>query len=341
MPVRQRKEIQEMPRFLKIGILIGIASAEIAAGAIFPENWGLAKRLGEPESLNLSDQALAEELGFEAGEKAVYQGPMGKFNAQTWRFKDPTSALVYYFAVHPEGLAKPPAPLSKAEPLALIAPNKLFLGHGNYIFQVDGWLPSTQDLKVLYESFNKLDQSSLPVLPGYLPLEGRTPGSERYIIGPTSLERYEGRIGSGTAAFSMGAEAVTANYGQTGTLSIFNYPTHDMARQRVEEFRKVAGSKVKRSGPLVAILLGSSNADAAERILAKVNYQAALTWNEPTQESVIRGAGNMMLSIFTLAGLLSALAVGTGIMFGLLRYARRRYSKTDLDDPLITLDLSK
>ena len=65
----------------------------------------------------------------------------------------------------------------------------------------------------LQNGFAKLDQSSLPVLPGYLPLEGRTRGSERYIIGPATLERYEGRIGAGMAAFSMGAEAVTADYG--------------------------------------------------------------------------------------------------------------------------------
>ena len=87
--------------------------------------------------------------------------------------------------------------------------------------------------------------------------------------------------------------------------------------------------------------LGSADADSAERLLAKVNYQAALTWNEPTQESVIRGTGNMLMSIVTLAGVIAALSVATGVMFGLLRYARRRYTKTDVDDPMITLDLSK
>ena len=330
-----------MPRFLNYGILIALASAAMAAGAIFPDNWGTAKTAGAVEALAFGDKALAEELGFEVGEKGVYEGPMGKFSAQAWRFKDPTAALVYYFASLPQGFGKAPMPLLKAEPLALTAPKQLFLAHGNYILRVDGWVPSAQDLKVLYESFPKLDQSSLPVLPGYLPLEGRQAGSERYILGPASLERYEGRIGSGTVAFSMGAEAVAADYGPAGRLIIFNYPTHEMARQRVDEFRKVAGAVVKRSGPLVAVAMGSTDADSAERLLAKVNYQAALTWNEPTQDAIIRGAGNMLLSIVTLAGVIAALAVATGVMFGLLRYARRRYSKTDVDDPMITLDLSK
>ena len=303
-----------MPRHLNIGIVIGMASAALAAGAIFPENWGTAKASGKPETLTMADKALAEELGFEEAEKMAYEGPMGKFTAQTWRFKDPTSALVYYFAGLPEGFGKASGVLLKAEPLALVTGKQLFLGHGNYILRVDGWVPSAQDLKVLYESFNKLDQSSLPILPGYLPQEGRRAGSERYIIGPATLERYEGRIGAAAAAFSLGAEAATADYGPAGKLSIFNYPTHDMARQRVEELRKVTGSVVKRSGPLVAIVLGSSDPDATERMLAKVNYQAALTWNEATQESIIKGTGNMLVSIFTLAGILAALSVGTGVM---------------------------
>ena len=330
-----------MPRLLNIGIPIALASAAIAAGAIFPDNWGAAKAAGKSGPLVLEDKALAEELGFEEGEKAAYEGPMGKFTAQTWRFKDPTAALVYYFANLPEGYGRAPMPLLKAEPLALVTGRKIFLAHGNYILRVDEWVPSAQDLKVLYESFNKLDQSSLPVLPGYLPLEGRKAGSERYVLGPVSLERYEGRVGAGTAAFSLGAEAVVADYGPAGKLSIFNYPTHDMARQRLEEFRKLPGAVVKRSGPLVAVAMGATDADSAERLLAKVNYQAALTWNEPSQESIIRGAGNMLLSIVTLAGVIAALAIATGVMFGLLRYARRRYSKTDVDDSMIRLNLSK
>ena len=100
------------------------------------------------------------------------------------------------------------------------------------------------------------------------------------------------------------------------------------------------GSVVKRSGPLVAVVLGATDPDAVERLLAKVNYQASLTWNEPTQDAVVKEAGRMMLSIFALAGVLSALAVTTGVIFGLLRYARRRLSSTDVDEHMITLDLN-
>ena len=317
-------------------------SAGMAAAAIFPENWGAAKLSGSPEPLMLQDKALADELGFEAGERATFEGPMGKFTLQGWRFKDPTAALVYYFSARPEASGKVVEALRKDEPLALATPKGMFWAHGNYILWIEGWVPPTpKDLRILYNGFSKLDQSSLPVLPGYLPSDGRKAGSERYIVGPVSLERYEGRIGAGTAAFSLGAEAVEADYGSAGRLSIFNYPTHDMARQRADEFRKAPGAVVKRSGPLVAIALGATDPDAAERVLAKVNYQAVLTWNEPDPDKSVRDAGRMMLSIFALSGVLCALAVGAGVMFGLLRYLRRRYSPTDVDETMITLDLSK
>jgi hypothetical protein len=319
-----------------------LASAALAIGAVFPENWGTAKLSGKAAALAVDDKPLAEELGFETGETAHFIAPGRKFDAEARRFKDPTSALVYYFASRPEGSAKPSdAPLAKAEPLALTYPKGLYWAHGNYVLRTEGWVPTTSDLKVLYAALPKFDQSSLPVLPAYLPLEGLRPGSDRYIIGPVSLDRYEGRVGAGTAAFSMGAEAVTADYGSAGRLSIFNYPTPDMARQRADEFRKTNGAVVKRTGPLVAVILGSSDPDAAERVLAKVNYQAALTWNEPNPDTVVKDAGRMMLSIFALAGVLGALAIGAGVMFGLLRYTRRRYSTTDVDETMITLDLSK
>ena len=56
----------------------------MAVSAIFPDNWGLAKASGKPEPIGVEDKTLVEELGFEAGEKAAYEGPMGIFSVQTW-----------------------------------------------------------------------------------------------------------------------------------------------------------------------------------------------------------------------------------------------------------------
>jgi hypothetical protein len=319
--------------------------------AIFPESWGAAKR-GKTEPVAVADIQLARELNFETGERAEYSG----FSAIAWRFKDPTSALVFYLANRPPGatmVAVPveppisPDPKPHRDPLTVIAGKTLFANHGNYVVRVEGWTPSPTELKVLYETVPKLDRSALPVLPGYLPADGLKPNSERYVVGPVSLEQSEPRVSAGQAAFSMEAEAVVADYPGTGRLSIFNYPTPEVAKQRTEEFRKIAGGVVKRSGPLVALVLPdpssgvSADSSAAERLLAKVGYQATLTWNEPAPGVQLRDAGRMMLSIFALVGVLIALCLGAGVTLGMLRFLRRRYSKTDIDESMITLDLSR
>ena len=326
------------------------ACAGCLHAAIFPENWGTAK-LSKSEPVAIDDKPLAQELNFETGEMASYTN----FMATAWRFKDPTSALVFYFRNRPAGAvmrvdppaARPPVSNSKPrpDPLTVIAGKTLVANHGNYVFRIEGWAPSTNDLEVLYGTVPKLDQSALPVLPGYLPVEGLKPNSERYVVGPVTLEQSEPRVSAGQAAFSLDAEAVVAEYPGTGRLSIFNYPTPEAAKHRAEEFRKIAGAIVKRSVTLVAVVLpdpaGTQSGDgsAAERLLAKVGYQATLTWNEPAPGVQLRDAGKMMLSIFALVGILMALCLGAGVTFGILRYLRRRYSKTDLDETMITLGL--
>src|SRR5579862_1085937 len=131
-----------MPRRLNLAILIGFASGAFAMGAIFPETWGAAKISGSPAALALDDRPLAEELGFEAGEKASYSGPMGKFDFEARRFKDPTAALVYYFAARPDGSGKAPEALKKTEPLAVTYAKGLFWAHGNYVLRLEGWTPT-------------------------------------------------------------------------------------------------------------------------------------------------------------------------------------------------------
>lgn len=343
MPLWKREEIQKMPRFLSIGFLLAaVGTALPGYCAILPDSWANAKAVpASVKPVRLEDRALADELSFEAGEEATYQSPAGTFTVTAWRFKDPTSALVWYLAARPASAKPGPAAYAKEEPVASATTGGVLVEHGNYILRFAGITPTLEQLRALYGAVPKFDRSALPVLPAYLPAQELVANSERYFLGPVSLERWEGRLSAGTVAFSMGAEGITAKYDGDASLSIFNYPTPEMARQRADEFRKVAGAMVKRTGPLVAVLLGAATPDQGERLLAKVNYQATLTWNEPDPDATVRSAGKMMVSIFELAGLLGGLAVATGIMFGLLRYARRRMSPTSVDEPMITLDLSK
>ena len=53
------------------------------------------------------------------------------------------------------------------------------------------------------------------------------------------------------------------------TLAIFNYPTHQMAMQQIAEFEKLPGAVVKRSGPMIAVVLAPPDPDFAEHLLGQ------------------------------------------------------------------------
>jgi hypothetical protein len=321
-----------MPRLLVVSLVL----ACLTSGAVLPEQFGPAKR-GDVQPLARPDAALSAELGLDVAEQAEYTAagpPAVKFVVSAWRLKDPTSALTFFLANRQPGAAA-----SKLEKVSVSEPDGgSFFIRGNYAFRIKGWTPTKPDLDAVFAKLPRLDQSGLPTLPSYLP-EGRLANSDRFIIGPVTLERFEGRISPGTAAFSLSAEAATAKYPNGATLTIFNYPTPEIARQRVEEHRKTSGSVVKRAGPMVAVVLGSPDADAAEVLLAKVNYQATLTWNEADPDKEDRRGASTLLSAFVLAGALMLLCVLAGVAFGLIRVAHRKVRKGPEEPAMIRLDL--
>src|SRR5260370_34851134 len=99
-------------------------------------------------------------------------------------------------------------------------------------------------------------------------------------------------------------------------LVVFNYPAANMARDREAELQKIPGALVKRSGPLVAAIIAPPDTDAAGRGLAQVRYQADLTLNERVPRDETKGFANLILNIFSLAGLLIGLSVIVGNSFG-------------------------
>ncbi|BDC52605.1 hypothetical protein F183_A49200 [Bryobacterales bacterium F-183] len=326
-----------MPRAVVLALLVAAATGWAANGpATLPPEFAGAKQTGAPTPLVYPDKALAEEWGLEGAESAEYAGPERKFKVSVWRLKDPTAAFAFFEASRdPKAIPNP-----EFKKTVVDEPNGVrFLTRGNYCLRFTGWAPKPADLDGLFHVLPKLDQASLPNLLAYFPVEGRKANSERLILGPASLDRFESRITPGMAAFSMGAEGAAVTYGDGTTLTIFNYPTPQIARERVEEFRKAGGAVVKRSGPLAIVALGAPDASAAERLLAKVEYKATLTWNEGTPDVEVRKSANFLLGAFTLAGIVILMCAGAGIAFGLIRVTRPKSVKGEEEAPMIRLGL--
>ena len=275
------------------------------------------------------DKAIWDEYGLEE----VKQDGSTTF----FRLKDPTCAFAAFQWQRPSD-SHP----SKIAPLAAETPNQLLVLHGNYLLRFDGAKPDAAGLKSILDRLPKLDQGSPPLLGTYVPESDRIPNSERYVLGPESLARFAPGIPPSVAAFHLGAEAEIARFrSKDGELDlvIFSYPTPQIARQRVTEFEKLGSVMARRAGPLVAVVPSPGSPDQAEKLLARVNYQATITWDQyvPTRRDNI---GVLVINCFTLAGVLLAFCAVAGLAFGGVRAISQRWlGLANTPDPIITLGL--
>jgi hypothetical protein len=330
--MRKREKIQKMLQALKPLLFLPL----VASGAIFPDHIGIFDK-GAPAALTMPDRALLDEFGLEATEQAEYKSDSKHFTATAWRFRDSTGAMAFFQAHRPSGAT--PAPVSK---LAVSTSDGSIFAYGNYVFQFTGEVPAQADLQPVYAQLPKLEQSPLPALLSFLPSAGLIPNSERYVLGPVALERFEPRIPPSVAAFHLGTEGQLGKYkSPKGTLSlaIFNYATPNMARERLTEFQKIPGAMVKRAGPLVAVTIDPPDLDSAERLLAQVRYETNLTWSQKVPTNEVRGFARTLLNIFVLAGIILGMCLVAGIAFGGFRILARKMGRRVDPDAMITLGL--
>jgi hypothetical protein len=300
--------------------------------AIWPEQlWDLKR--SAIKVMTVPDLPVWQEYGLEAAEQAQYPG----LKVTGYRLKDPTSALAVYQWLKPAG-GRPTA----LEKTGVEWADRVFLLKGNYVLDFEGQRPTQQQVDILHVQLPRLDQSALPTLPSYLPRGAVIPGSERYILGPVALEKFYPGMPPSIAAFSLGAEAQVASYATPEgklQLGIFAYPTPHIARDRALEYQKLPGAVVKRTGPLVAILLQPANPDEAEKLLAKVNYQVSITLNEkPT--GIAGNPGDLLISIFMLTGILLGFTILGGVAYAVVLRSWRRWTGRPEVEPMVTLRIS-
>lgn len=334
MSVRKREKIQKM----LWRCLIFFAAGMAAHAGIFPDT--LKNYTKEPiKAILVADNALTDEYGLDATEQAAYRSGEQHFTATAWRFRDSTGAMAWFESKRPAG-AKP----DKIANLAVRTSDGVIFVYDNYVFQVTGNLPSPEVFAELYSHLPKLENSPLPALIGDLPPDGLIANSERYILGPVSLDRFDPKIPPSVAAFHLGSEGIIGKY-QTKkgivTLAVFNFPTPNMARERNENFEKLPGAMAKRAGPLVAVTIDPPDTDAAERILSQVHFESNLTLNEavPVNDTVPKI--KYILNVFVFSGLLIVLCATAGLLYGGFRVLMRKMNKGEDPDAMITLHLRK
>lgn len=160
------------------------------------------------------------------------------------------------------------------------------------------------------------------------------------LAGPESLKLFFPGVSATLAGFHYGAEAAVADYPSGLRMALFSYPLPMIARDRAAEFAKIPDAFVKRTGPLVAVVLHPSDGNAAEALLAKVRYQATVTTGQ-APKSKKDNAGDLLLNIFFLIGILIAFCLASGLMFGFIRLLVLRSRASGEDEEILTLHLER
>jgi hypothetical protein len=205
----------------------------------------------------------------------------------------------------------------------------------------------------------------LPSLPNYLPSQGRVTNTIRYVVGPIGLEKLNAPLSAALVDFNAGAEVTQATYNTSGgeaALMLISYPTPQIAAEHLRRIdaahqpnTQQSGSTTildvgpifdRRTGPLVLVAAGPLSQSEARSLLASVNYDADVTWNENTYFDKKNNLANLLVNVVILCAIILGLALVAGLAFGGVRVLFRRvfYDRLqgDLDEvEFISLHLAE
>jgi hypothetical protein len=194
-------------------------------------------------------------------------------------------------------------------------------------------------------------QNAPPVL-GYVPHSISEKGTTKYIAGPAGLRKINAPLPAELVDFGTGAEIAMGTFGTSGgdaTLILISYPTPQVAithlrtiEAAAEQNRKQPGSVPgieggqifsKRTGPLIVLVIGPVTRSDAQSLLASVNYEANVTWNEKNPFDKRDNIGNIVWKALILAGILMAMSLIAGVAFGGVRVLAKRFLPKIFDRP--------
>ena len=283
---------------------------------------------------------LLKEYGFTDLETAVYTRPERKITVKAARFRDASGAygaFTYY--------KTPDMQTEKIGDQGASANERVLFYRGNVLVQATLDRITAMSAAELRELAGMLplpqgSARNLPVLPAYLPRPGYVPHSAKYVMGPVGLATLDTPLSAQQVDFGQGAEVVTGKYASgegIATLTLIGYPTPQIAGARLRTLLNVhpqpaesaplppGGQFVaKRSGPLVAVVSGAISAGEAKSLLASVNYDAEVTWNQSTGLGKRENLGSLLVGVILLVVILLGFSLVAGLAFGGFRILMKR-----------------
>lgn len=238
------------------------------------------------------------------------------------------------------------------------------LQNDRYIIRLSGeglrQIESSDEVRIFEQFRASLGESDgqMPILPAHLPEAGRLTGTETYITGPVTLSQ-DPQFGerSKLIDYSGLPEAVTADY-QLGTdpagsgrvrLLIVEFYTPQSATDNFTRWEQAIQQSpqnneppriLKRIGNYIVELAGGTDQKTAEDLIKQIRYEQKVFWSgrklsdiplefRPIDPAALREAtrtGSIIVRSLVWVGVMLALTVGVGLLFGGAFFYWRRFN---------------
>ncbi len=355
-------------------LLVPVCSAAADRPPILPKTFGawnlvaprevsgaaLAGMLGE-------DFAILVESGLVSAETGTYSrsGAAGAaaMEVRLFRFRDSAGAYAAYTFLRTADLSS-----SDLTEKSAVGHNRVLAVVGSLLLDLSApGAASLSDLKTLVTLLQgETSHGVYPTLWQYLPGQGFQRTSDRYVLGPAALAKVFPFASGDWLGFSKGVEAESARY-QLGrdslTLLLAIYPTPQLARQELQDLETRFGVKhavaapgetpaaattptplvyAERRGLMVMMVAGARDARVARTLVDRVDYETAVTWNEPSWEATEPPFLVMIVNVLIATCLLLLYAFIAGLVFAGARLVIKRFAPGkifDRDDEVELIEL--
>jgi hypothetical protein len=338
--------MRRFPIFVALALLalfcVSALAEDVSKTPLLPKTFagwqqGKTETSKDPAVADATNPALLKEYGFVDFASSTYAREDRKITVKAIRFGDASGAygaFVFYKepAMLTEDIGEQGAAANervifyKGNILVQAALDKVTAMTGGELRELAGLIPHVQG-----------PASNPPTLPAYLPKQSYVKNSARYIIGPQGLAAVGSAVSSDIVDFSKGTEIALGKYNTaegTATLMLISYPTPAIAGERLRAITAAAPASsapdfapplhTKRAGPIDVVIAGQISEDEARSLLASVNYDADVTWNERApnaKDNVV----DFLLNEAKLVGIVLGAAMLFGAIFASARLLTKRY----------------
>jgi hypothetical protein len=279
----------------------------------------------DPAAVDPADFAVLQEYGFSDFENATYTRNGRSMQVKAARFNDTSGAFgAYTFYVQPQMQPEQIGDQASSNDL------RVLFYRGNILVEVNldrVTAMAGSDLRALADALPHPHGSAsvLPSVLQYLPKRSLLPNTMRYFMGPVALDRQGVPIPANLVDFSKSPDVALAKYRNSAgdaALTLVEYPTPQIAAERLRAWQAaLPGSAFhfRRSGPILAAVSGDVDQGEAQSLLASVNYDADVTWNQPTRPNRLEDRGAFLIAEFLLIGVVLGIGLIGGLAYGSFR----------------------